>query len=184
MVSNKKCKGKFYDGFYVVVKIDKRYPRLKDVDAREVCKLMWRSDTELLLKVPAWDFDLLHSRDEAAAKHKDPSTLWPEHLLHSIDTAHDAMDDSRKFMHLLLKFRSPVVLKADCIHEMDEDSNEIPPDGRMVWSSGVNHVRWAIARTDTEASKRGKTETKKEKGKVASLFDDSPDKTMKGEDEY
>lgn len=176
-MENTKFAGKEYDGFYIIVHADRRF--YQDDDKTEHITATLRSSNQVLLKIPSWDYDLLNSRDEIAKM-----GVSKQGLLAAVDNSHTNGHDSgaRKYKYLLLNFKSPVVLSAECIHPGIEDTQQLPLKGNLKFRGGRTHVYFTVARTDTESFKRGKHEKKQHRSVGAALFD-SPQKDEDDDDD-
>lgn len=193
-----KYKNRYYDGFYILVKVDKRHYARTKGSGKDHYTCVVRSTNSLLLKVPAWDYSLLCERDiiESLVQF----SCCEQELVNAIDDAHDKIDpekDEKMYVYLELKFPG-CELKGEILNEeFDDDKQDLEPHkldlarAKRLLKDDVlkkfnkdqrsltdNYVVFKIARADSESEKRGKTDrTKKSKG--AQLFeDDSPEKSM------
>ena len=180
-LKDSKFEGKEFDGFFVLARVDRRW--YKDDSKHEHLTLTLTSDSELILKLPAWDYDLLYQRDEVAYQgEKD--------LTDALDNAHASMTkvvgdiDPRQYMYLKLQFKAPVKLSGDVLYRAFEEDCRFPLAGKVKFRSGRHFFFWKVARVDTESFKKGKHEKRTAKSVGATLFDDESPSKMESDGEY
>lgn len=168
--------GYYYDGFFVVVKVDPRYYWLtEDEKIPDHYQLLVRSSNSLLLKVPAWDYDMRLERDELSVEVDAGRVHAP--LLDGVDTALDALrleeknsgvERARMYTYLELKIKGVTMDGSILDDDFDPEKQELLPF--KVDFTASPKAYWMIARTDTAPYKRGKTVEKKTKSRGAALF--------------
>ena len=141
-----------FDGFFIMVRVDPRF-YVRD-HTTEQYTLTMRSKTELLLKLPAWSYDMLHERDQLLT---EPGY---KPLVDAIDNAHKALkqNDARLYMHLKLDFKAPVQLSGEVLFPNFEDTQmAIPIEAKVSLNKDENHYFvYKIARLDKEPFHTGK----------------------------
>lgn len=181
----KKHGNRYYDGFYIMTDIDRRwYEKTKNDKTIDHYTVVVRSSTELLFKMPAWDYDVLHERDKLARL--ATNGYIDEELLVSVDTALNLLLEKqskadrkkREYTYMLIKFKGGVQLDGTVLDESFSEENPRLLASKMV-VDGKGKMYWKIARVDTESYKKGKTETDVAESRGASLWD-SPDKAESG----
>ena len=153
-LENSKFAKKEFDGFFILFEVDQRWYNRDEHS--EHYTLTMRSNSELLLKCPAWSYDLLFERDEL----EGDSELAD--VTDSLDNAHKGLSKNpreshpRHYMYLKLEFKPPVRLSGEVLYANFDDKLEVPICGMAQFKSGKNYFVWPVARTDTEDFKRGK----------------------------
>lgn len=181
-----KYEGDEFDGFYIIIKVDRRYYDLSP--DKEHYTVTVRSNNELMVKMPAWSFDFLNERDELESilnENKMKGRSTEPGLLKAVDHAHSVMESSeeavierRKYIYLCLKFDKGIELSGEELHPNFSDKLMLPIEGTLKFSSGNRFFYYKVARLDTESMKSRKKE-KKNKSEGASMFEDSPEKNVK-----
>jgi len=166
--------GRAYDGFYTLVKIDPRF--FEEDPTKELYSLTLRGNNELLVKMPAWDYDLMNERDDlvaAIAKSKrSKGKSIDDKLLDAVDNATDGADesDARSFVILNLQFSGGVHLSGEVLYNGKQfiKTSQIPTERRVKFQkSGNVFLYWKIARLDTESQKRGRKPKKTKQSEAA-----------------
>lgn len=161
-----------HDGHSLHVKADVRW-MLEDEEV-ECCTMhVWRDDV-ILVKLPAVEHSLLHSKDDF-----DSNDQATETVLNAMDDARHHFEDNRNnrlCSHLLIEFPPGATLSAKLINLEAGDEEELDCEIVKVETTGstfnftiVEHwLHFTVARTDTRVMKRGKVEKKSKKSKGAS----------------
>ena len=158
-----KYAGRTYDGFLVCAKVDLRWFQLDAVTQHY--SLVQQNDSQLLLKYPAWDYDMLNSRDD----------LPDGNVKDGLDHAHSGLSetlvpDPRQYLYLNLQFKPPVKLSGEVLYPNFEETLTVPNTKKVKFRGGARFIVWEIARVDTDSFKRGKREAKKGQSSGADLF--------------
>ena len=73
-LEDSKWKGKHFDGFYILARVDPRWYKDDDQSEHYTCRLL--SESELAVKVPSWDYDIMYNRDEVDDMTKESPPKW------------------------------------------------------------------------------------------------------------
>ena len=174
-LEDSKWKGKHFDGFYILARVDPRWYKDDDQSEHYTCRLL--SESELAVKVPSWDYDIMYNRDEVDDMTKESPPKWVEPgVLHAIDNAQSTTPEpdshQRKYLYYKLVFPSPIKLSGEVLHKGFEEHCSFPIGGKIAFVSGSYYIFFKVARTDIEFFKKGKRETKgKKKSAGAALFE-------------
>ena len=129
----------------------------------------------ILIKMPSWDYSLLHCRDAIAAVTTNNVTNAMDDALHGFD----ANKSSRQWKYLVLEFPSDHELSSKLINGEnageDEDLElEILEFGytheKIEGAAQAHYAAWRVARADARVYKRGKLETKTKTSAAANIL--------------
>jgi hypothetical protein len=167
-----KWEGKHFDGFYILVKVERRWYKDEKTVDHYSCTLM--GDREIAVKIPSLDYDLLQERDQIEPMTNVTRNPVDKELLDAIDNFQSTTPDSqpRKYVYLKLIFPDPIKLSGEVLHKGFEDTCSFPIGGKIPFQSGNRYFYYKVARTDTEVFKRGKRETREKQSAGAALFED------------
>ena len=174
-----KHEGKEFDGFYILAKAEKRWYDLDDT--QDHIMLTMSSSSELLLKIPAWDFDLLNSRDDIPLMKNYPKSREFEGIVDALDNAHSKLSkvhgapDPRQYMYLKMQFKAPVRLSGEVLYDQFEEDLLVPLCAKIKFVSDHIFFVWKVARIDTESFKKGKHTPKTKKSAGAAMMDSDSD---------
>jgi hypothetical protein len=156
----------FYYAYDIYVPVDIRHV-LDDLNTMPF-KARVRADNEILVTLPAWDWNLLRNRDALAAKLKD-------HEIGGIDDAHYKYKtgeygemETRKWANHVLQFPKDHVLKSSPIYK-DAGPDEVLEiklvdieykDSRLGSAAITDYyAKWTVVCVHKKSRKKGKSDT-------------------------
>jgi hypothetical protein len=173
------------DGYYIRMKADNRW--LLDEPEVDWYKARIFSDSQILIRAPAFDYDDINSRDFVMNKYSRTGNVVKQQVDDNIIFAMDAMNnflchnpeakEAQKWEYFILEFPSDIKLSVEEIYADCGKDQELDPDpievtsfhmGREGTVNTQSYVGWKVVKQIEKAYKIGKSDDAKKPSKLAS----------------